>query len=174
MPHAWHCRLQGTILLLLARKWQQQAPVWLACCSGRQRLPCLCPHEHDNDNSSQLDFTSWLHVETPLDSASTPRPSNNAALDFNVCKNLCLHGYTCRWMMRTPQPAGKARSSYELRPAQIASTREAPAPELQYRALSACCRAAEKAGTTFGLLCFDVLKTCHHTKGSLPRVWLNA
>lgn len=51
-------------------------------------------------------------------------------------QKFCLHGYTCRWM-RTPQPAGEARSSYELRPAQIASTREAPAPELQYRALSA-------------------------------------
>lgn len=51
--------------------------------------------------------------------------------------------------------------------------RSAPAPELQYRALSAC-HAAEKAGTTFGLLCFDVLEAYGHTKDTLPRAWLNA
>lgn len=166
------------MVLLLARKWQQ-AHVWLACllacCSGRERLPCLCPHYHDN--SPQLDFTSWLRLET-LDSASTPRPDNSAALNFNMCKKFCLHGYTCRWI-RTPQPAGEARSSYGLRPSDPPNlpnrihARSAPAPELQYRALSAC-HAAEKAGTTFGLLCFDVLEAYGHTKDTLPRAWLNA
>ena len=55
---------------------------------------------------------------------------------------------------------------------QTASTREARRHP-SCSALSAC-HAAEKAGTTFGLLCFDVLEAYGHTKDTLPRAWLNA
>jgi len=107
-----------------------------------------------------------VHISTSLlglekDSRISPfatHPNNDAADNFDLCKELCLHGYTCRpmdgWRL---SPAGKARSPYQERRAHLQASKRGSGARVAVPCtfLSRC----RETGTTIGLL------TCESHQG---------